>query len=113
MIRRPPRSTLFPYTTLFRAGIDGWCCSSGYSRGNPIKEESTWGVGFLFEPSAAVSDPPRNENEGNGRAHRPPDRQNEIGAHAEHGEHEPEHLAFHPSIVAGVVSALATFRALG
>src|SRR2546425_5534964 len=23
MIRRPPRSTLFPYTTLFRS----WCCS--------------------------------------------------------------------------------------
>src|SRR6267143_3959871 len=23
MIRRPPRSTLFPYTTLFRAGDDG------------------------------------------------------------------------------------------
>src|SRR6202158_6462976 len=24
MIRRPPRSTLFPYTTLFRSRIDGW-----------------------------------------------------------------------------------------
>src|SRR3990167_3082116 len=24
MIRRPPRSTLFPYTTLFRSGVDGW-----------------------------------------------------------------------------------------
>src|SRR2546422_7710503 len=23
MIRRPPRSTLFPYTTLFRSGLDG------------------------------------------------------------------------------------------
>src|SRR5438445_8063070 len=23
MIRRPPRSTLFPYTTLFRSGIEG------------------------------------------------------------------------------------------
>src|SRR2546430_11397983 len=23
MIRRPPRSTLFPYTTLFRSGADG------------------------------------------------------------------------------------------
>src|SRR3989449_11206013 len=30
MIRRPPRSTLFPYTTLFRS-IASWCCitSSG------------------------------------------------------------------------------------
>src|SRR5256885_5315787 len=25
MIRRPPRSTLFPYTTLFRSRA-GWCC---------------------------------------------------------------------------------------
>src|SRR5260370_29984699 len=24
MIRRPPRSTLFPYTTLFRSVPDGW-----------------------------------------------------------------------------------------
>src|SRR5690348_18417612 len=25
MIRRPPRSTLFPYTTLFRSYLRGWC----------------------------------------------------------------------------------------
>src|SRR3712207_8551727 len=24
MIRRPPRSTLFPYTTLFRSDVPGW-----------------------------------------------------------------------------------------
>src|SRR3989442_3854680 len=24
MIRRPPRSTLFPYTTLFRSGMTSW-----------------------------------------------------------------------------------------
>src|SRR5258708_27015207 len=24
MIRRPPRSTLFPYTTLFRSGLEAW-----------------------------------------------------------------------------------------
>src|SRR2546430_9295947 len=24
MIRRPPRSTLFPYTTLFRSNIESW-----------------------------------------------------------------------------------------
>src|SRR5256885_13143122 len=29
MIRRPPRSTLFPYTTLFRSGEDEW---SRYTR---------------------------------------------------------------------------------
>src|SRR3712207_8896321 len=26
MIRRPPRSTLFPYTTLFRSPTQGRCC---------------------------------------------------------------------------------------
>src|SRR5574343_1654270 len=36
MIRRPPRSTLFPYTTLFRSG-----CDSG-----DIKEE-LWGLYVL------------------------------------------------------------------
>src|SRR5258706_10126308 len=29
MIRRPPRSTLFPYTTLFRSGgMSSWSCSA-------------------------------------------------------------------------------------
>src|SRR3712207_8586073 len=33
MIRRPPRSTLFPYTTLFRSDanatrLEGWCTAS-------------------------------------------------------------------------------------
>src|SRR2546426_6240878 len=28
MIRRPPRSTLFPYTTLFRSKLDGECAAS-------------------------------------------------------------------------------------
>src|SRR5258708_21423940 len=27
MIRRPPRSTLFPYTTLFRSSVQGICVS--------------------------------------------------------------------------------------
>src|SRR2546429_9380998 len=30
MIRRPPRSTLFPYTTLFRSG-----CTDGYMQNQP------------------------------------------------------------------------------
>src|SRR2546423_9689601 len=29
MIRRPPRSTLFPYTTLFRSVPDGSSCGGG------------------------------------------------------------------------------------
>src|SRR5256885_11071842 len=38
MIRRPPRSTLFPYTTLFRS----LCCASFWAFGRPsmaIKQE--------------------------------------------------------------------------
>src|SRR2546430_12277054 len=30
MIRRPPRSTLFPYTTLFRSGVVGASVQDGY-----------------------------------------------------------------------------------
>src|SRR2546430_9835136 len=33
MIRRPPRSTLFPYTTLFRSDVDGRCSGFGDARG--------------------------------------------------------------------------------
>src|SRR5256885_5541637 len=32
MIRRPPRSTLFPYTTLFRSSVDRRARGSGRSR---------------------------------------------------------------------------------
>src|SRR2546426_9307523 len=40
MIRRPPRSTLFPYTTLFRSVVqpserDGTSCAPGSPRGLP------------------------------------------------------------------------------
>src|SRR5438445_12560519 len=31
MIRRPPRSTLFPYTTLFRVGDFGFTVAGGWS----------------------------------------------------------------------------------
>src|SRR3712207_7843145 len=34
MIRRPPRSTLFPYTTLFRSGSDAAGCSVDRSPGS-------------------------------------------------------------------------------
>src|SRR5256885_10430095 len=34
MIRRPPRSTLFPYTTLFRSG-DGWAARNLYVAFDP------------------------------------------------------------------------------
>src|SRR2546427_2975565 len=36
MIRRPPRSTLFPYTTLFRSDVDGAGCA-GRSSGCDLR----------------------------------------------------------------------------
>src|SRR3712207_7061474 len=42
MIRRPPRSTLFPYTTLFRSILDGDCLLDT-------------GLITLYRPSHAVS----------------------------------------------------------
>src|SRR2546426_8808524 len=35
MIRRPPRSTLFPYTTLFRSSRSSRCCGSRVSTEHP------------------------------------------------------------------------------
>src|SRR3712207_6855712 len=32
MIRRPPRSTLFPYTTLFRSGVESVAPATGSTR---------------------------------------------------------------------------------
>src|SRR2546430_13610645 len=35
MIRRPPRSTLFPYTTLFRSLLRPWSCYGPGANGKP------------------------------------------------------------------------------
>src|SRR5256884_1279819 len=53
MIRRPPRSTLFPYTTLFRSSIGvrdrvcGLCCvprrGKGRQEGKPRHQEHRFG----------------------------------------------------------------------
>src|SRR3982074_2262347 len=48
-----------------------------------------------FEPAAAVSQPPGDVSDRNGRAQSPPDRKNEIGGEPEHAEREPEDLALH------------------
>src|SRR3712207_7532947 len=37
MIRRPPRSTLFPYTTLFRSPASGWRSPSGSACSGAIR----------------------------------------------------------------------------
>src|SRR5256886_14703295 len=36
MIRRPPRSTLFPYTTLFRSKCASWWAELGRDRGRLV-----------------------------------------------------------------------------
>src|SRR5260370_10510535 len=37
MIRRPPRSTLFPYTTLFRSGSVSACLNCGHARHSRVQ----------------------------------------------------------------------------
>src|SRR3712207_6975906 len=49
MIRRPPRSTLFPYTTLFRSG---WVDSSDWTSQAPVSGEQAPDVA----PAGAASD---------------------------------------------------------
>src|SRR2546430_10035371 len=41
MIRRPPRSTLFPYTTLFRSSAS----AAGYGKRTPLEEFPSHGRG--------------------------------------------------------------------
>src|SRR3712207_7453872 len=43
MIRRPPRSTLFPYTTLFRSADDGQRVFRRAGRGDPLCDRSAAG----------------------------------------------------------------------
>src|SRR5260370_29757062 len=43
MIRRPPRSTLFPYTTLFRS----WQGSAGW-RSRAFDPSPSWSIGMVF-----------------------------------------------------------------
>src|SRR3712207_7356411 len=58
MIRRPPRSTLFPYTTLFRSpGADRWKASPGAtgadSRAADVEREAGGGAVAEIGPSPA------------------------------------------------------------
>src|SRR2546430_8308140 len=53
MIRRPPRSTLFPYTTLFRSVV--LCCVSALVPTALLSQETTAGVqGYVKDPTGAV-----------------------------------------------------------
>src|SRR5438105_12904019 len=44
MLRRPPRSTLFPYTTLFRSKLVLHCRHAG---GRTRQPDAPWGIGVL------------------------------------------------------------------
>src|SRR2546430_12333372 len=90
MIRRPPRSTLFPYTTLFRslfaglvlAGVDHWTVSSVSPRlaelpgiSDAVRarlQDAGWTDGFRLAPAPAAGGayPPR-ITPGQGPAARP------------------------------------------
>src|SRR5260370_36609991 len=50
MIRRPPRSTLFPYTTLFRSSIGAMDAQRVTSSGAAIRQ---WGTGLHLAQSAS------------------------------------------------------------
>src|SRR5256886_8547221 len=67
MIRRPPRSTLFPYTTLFRSLSMNFRGSAGYGKkfidagnnewGRKMQDDVTWGVKYLV--AEGIADPQR------------------------------------------------------
>src|SRR2546427_5674657 len=55
MIRRPPRSTLFPYTTLFRSGVLGHVARAGDGDGLACEGLAARGQHFLGEVDGAVA----------------------------------------------------------
>src|SRR5260221_14665994 len=71
MIRRPPRSTLFPYTTLFRSTGDGgvWMRANGSAQFVPIFDlEPTLSVGAIALDTTTSPNPTLyvGSGEGNG-----------------------------------------------
>src|SRR5438132_6446611 len=53
MIRRPPRSTLFPYTTLFRAPWQAW----PFRRAGPLRRKSRVRRGLALAGPLALNSP--------------------------------------------------------
>src|SRR3989454_1626379 len=48
MIRRPPRSTLFPYTTLFRSRPTAWACAASPTCCTPTGKGLAAGAGVVL-----------------------------------------------------------------
>src|SRR3712207_8983285 len=61
MIRRPPRSTLFPYTTLFRSGTGAGANARRRLRREMLPEDRTVDGGAGGARPAAGEAPPRSE----------------------------------------------------
>src|SRR2546422_3747085 len=59
MIRRPPRSTLFPYTTLFRSHAEAHVARPRRSRGAP--ESYRYFVGHIMVRHMCADEVPRSE----------------------------------------------------
>src|SRR3712207_9127191 len=57
MIRRPPRSTLFPYTTLFRSESDNAGFEPGFKITGNGEARSLGGIGHVYESYTARVDP--------------------------------------------------------
>src|ERR1700674_2027032 len=83
--RQPRRSKSWPTFSTKRLGAEVRC----------FRGREMFLSGSSLEPAAAVSQPPRDVSDRNGRPQSPPERQNEIGGEPEHGEREPEDLALH------------------
>src|SRR5260370_27331062 len=59
MIRRPPRSTLFPYTTLFRSNDTATTCIPSRRKMNIRATAVVWLVAILVgKPAFALAEPP-------------------------------------------------------
>src|SRR2546425_7354390 len=61
MIRRPPRSTLFPYTTLFRSSAKAGRAARHPGRGPARRDCRTGGSERIGEKHFSVGDPSRSE----------------------------------------------------
>src|SRR3712207_8752106 len=56
MIRRPPRSTLFPYTTLFRSGLqEAWYHAAGNPAVQYIPDDGDAASGKLCESAKSIA----------------------------------------------------------
>src|SRR3712207_9133224 len=58
MIRRPPRSTLFPYTTLFRSGLISACVLvyAGIAALGVEEHGYSWSAALVIQPGEVLDD---------------------------------------------------------